>query len=119
MRVAAAARDPIMVLRYYRKRLYGLKYGAVLAMLENQNHACPICRIALTERTAHVDHDHLTDSVRGLLCKRCNLGIGHFDDDPERFIAAAKYLACERETAPPTDLKHDLFGCKFHGEAAS
>lgn len=44
-----------------------------------------------------VDHDHVTDQVRGLLCQDCNIAIGYFHDDPCRLQKAITYL-----------LKHDL-----------
>jgi hypothetical protein len=39
-----------------------------------------------------IDHDHLTGKVRGLLCARCNQGIGLFSDSPERLEKAIGYL---------------------------
>jgi hypothetical protein len=37
-------------------------------------------------------HDHTTGKIRGVICSACNIGIGHFDDDPDRRIRAAAYL---------------------------
>lgn len=50
---------------------------------------CIICGI---ETSVVVDHDHVTGDVRGGLCQNCNLGLGHFKDNPELLRLAALYL---------------------------
>jgi hypothetical protein len=49
---------------------------------------CIICGNPATT----VDHDHLTGKIRGPLCQNCNLGLGHFKDNPELLELAALYL---------------------------
>jgi hypothetical protein len=61
-------------------------------MLEQQGGVCAICRGTQTVRLA-VDHSHKTGDTRGLLCRRCNLGLGFFDDSPGTLMAAIAYLA--------------------------
>lgn len=65
---------------------------------EIQGDRCAICKIAEVEAPKgrlHTDHDHSERGVlgiRGLLCGNCNSGLGHFKDDPERMLAAIRYL---------------------------
>ncbi|MFF3457036.1 endonuclease VII domain-containing protein [Streptomyces sp. NPDC002730] len=88
-----------------RKRWLRVSYGMALedfeALLTAQNFACEICAVTfdpdVRDLTPCVDHSHSTGQVRGLLCHACNLGIGHFKDDPERLRSAIKYL----ETSTP------------------
>jgi hypothetical protein len=59
------------------------------ALLVAQGGCCAICR----ERQAFVvDHDHATGAVRGLLCNRCNTGLGHLGDSPILLLRAIEYL---------------------------
>ena len=51
-----------------------------------------LCLICQAAPAVVVDHCHRTKRIRGILCHRCNLGIGHFNDDPGVLRAAAKYL---------------------------
>jgi hypothetical protein len=52
---------------------------------------CIICG-ETQERRLAIDHDHSTGVVRGALCNRCNLGLGHFRDRPDLLRNAALYL---------------------------
>jgi len=80
--------------RNHRRRRYGLSYEEFLSMLEKQDHKCAICgrHIEEKERDANVDHDHTTKVVRELLCRMCNVGIGHFMENSELLLKAADYL---------------------------
>ena len=72
---------------------YGLEPEDYDAILESQNGLCAICaRECVTGRALHVDHDHATGYVRGLLCHKCNSGLGQFADSPDVVRAALAYL---------------------------
>jgi Recombination endonuclease VII len=70
---------------------YALGKSDLLEMLKDQDWKCAICGVRFEDISYHVDHDHITGAVRGLLCRRCNLRIGGWDD-PEWAKAAAIYL---------------------------
>lgn len=81
---------------YRRSQLkkYGLTPELYQLRLADQGGRCAICQIAAcpSGRRFSVDHDHATGRVRGLLCLKCNQGVGQFDDAPERLRRAAEYL---------------------------
>ena len=60
-----------------------------------QARALDACTICGDVGSLVVDHDHRTGRVRGALCRRCNLGLGHFRDDPELLELAALYIRGE------------------------
>lgn len=62
-------------------------------MLLEQDYKCAICHTGLDESEAHVDHCHDSFKVRGALCRTCNLGLGHFKDEPNVVERALKYLS--------------------------
>ena len=82
------------------ERLYGLAYSDYLKMLDSQKGACAICGVPLKAHVgldseyevAKVDHCHTTGKVRGLLCKKCNVSLGNFNDDPMLLANAITYL---------------------------
>jgi hypothetical protein len=57
----------------------------------NEEFECVICG----EPGQAIDHDHKTGRIRGKLCQNCNLGLGHFKDNPELLELAALYLKGE------------------------
>jgi len=81
-----------------------IKYGITLAefdvMLAAQRGCCAICEGTDVGRGSsgrgkgvfHVDHDHATGKVRGLLCTNCNKGLGFFLDDSRNLSRAIEYL---------------------------
>ena len=81
--------------RHYMNR-YGIGEQEILRLTKIQQGRCGICHSQLPSRknavALQVDHDHVTGKVRGLLCHKCNIGLGSFSDDPHRLIDAVAYL---------------------------
>lgn len=50
-----------------------------------------VCAICGEEMSLVIDHDHTTGEVCGILCRKCNLGLGHFNDDPTLLRKATEY----------------------------
>ena len=79
-------------------RRFDLTPEAYNVMVAQQNGRCAICGTdqpggGRYKDKFHVDHDHATGKVRGLLCQTCNVGLGKLGDDPARIRAAIAYLA--------------------------
>lgn len=71
------------------KQRYNLTIDQYEAMLESCNNCCQICG---DSGKLNVDHCHETGVVRGLLCTRCNTGLGKFGNKGERLQKAIDYL---------------------------
>lgn len=93
-----------------RKRVlrtrYAVEIGLIEQLYEMQEGCCSICgkhgespgAVDHGDRmkVLHIDHDHKTGGIRGLLCIGCNIGLGGFRDDPVALVSAAHYLQQKR-----------------------
>lgn len=80
------------------RRLYGLAFEQAEDLLRLQEGQCAICQKEIQfdgRKGAHVDHDHVSGVVRGVLCIACNVGVGQFQDDPHLLRRAISYLRKE------------------------
>lgn len=75
-------------------RRYGITLAEYDTMLDSQQGRCAICGTTEPSNAGrfHVDHNHISGEVRGLLCSSCNMGIGKLQDSPIILRSALKYL---------------------------
>ena len=102
--VTVSRRSPASTARRRRERLkqyYGLTKEDYDGLLRSQGNTCAICRTTESgARDWHVDHDHACcpgrktcgQCVRGILCHRCNAGLGYFRDNTTNMARAIEYL---------------------------
>jgi len=76
-------------------RKYGITEQGYNNMFAGQDGSCAICGTHQSglKEPLHVDHNHVTGEVRGLLCKSCNTGIGLLKENEEILRKAIDYLA--------------------------
>jgi len=86
--------NPTTKRRYVLKSTYNLTVEEYDAILESQGNKCAICYSAVPggKGRFHVDHNHETKEIRGLLCHHCNLGLGNFKDNINSLLRAIAYL---------------------------
>jgi hypothetical protein len=75
--------DPVAVRKNWERSVYG-------ASKEELN--AQSCKVCGSTRRLCIDHDHNTGKIRGVLCSKCNIGLGMFDDSVARLRAAIDYL---------------------------
>lgn len=71
-----------------------------LALISKASSKCEICSTELIDNRAnklsskypHIDHDHVTGNIRGVLCCNCNRGLGMFKDNTDLILKAINYL---------------------------
>ena len=90
---------------YERKRGLRRHYGITIEEFENllisNDNKCGICK---TDKPGgkgvfHIDHNHSTGKIRGILCHNCNIGIGHMKEDETRLMQAIEYLRLHAKAA--------------------
>jgi hypothetical protein len=92
-------KDPSFLLKEKERFLikyYDLTLNDYNRLLHVQNFSCAICNIGQKDAGAKglvVDHCHITNKVRGLLCGNCNTGLGKFRDRKDLLINAITYIA--------------------------
>lgn len=77
----------------YLRKTYGISLEDYQSILSVQGGVCAICKKTPSDNISlHVDHDHKTGFIRGLLCYQCNDGLGNFKDNKELLEKAIRYL---------------------------
>jgi hypothetical protein len=93
---------------YHLRHRYGLTSADVDAMIEAQGGTCATC----DGKPEHVDHDHATGKVRGVLCFNCNQALGNVRDNAETLTRLRSYLRQSQPTvdaiATPSPIELDL-----------
>ena len=90
---STAKRKRAYTLRRFKR--YGITEEYYNQMLTEQNHSCFLCTKPFDDtysRKACIDHNHATGKVRHLLCRICNLMVGHCKDDPNLVQTSIDYL---------------------------
>jgi len=83
----------------YLKHSYGLSLDEYVAMVKASKGKCAIClKDFSSTKDMHVDHDHINNKVRGLICADCNHALGYAHDSIEVLEACIAYLKKHSES---------------------
>lgn len=77
---------------YYINRRYGISAAQFENQMIKQGGLCAVCKDPPSSRRLSIDHDEKTGENRGLLCTRCNVGLGYFRDNIAHLKSAITYL---------------------------
>lgn len=90
------ARNPDRVRAVNLKAKYGITLDDYAEILQAQDNVCGCCggdfKLDKNKRGRHIDHDHATGRVRGIVCFKCNYILGRVDKDVEILKRAVAYL---------------------------
>lgn len=85
------------------KKKYGIDFAVYDKIMDAQRDACAVCaRQFGYGNPPQVDHCHATGAVRGILCNKCNKGLGMFDDSVRVLNSAIAYIL-QYSRAPTAD----------------
>jgi len=93
-------RNPEQITKWRRKAMLKFQYGLSISefdsLLKTQRMRCEICKKKTSgnkrSKHLHVDHNHKTGEIRGLLCSKCNTAIGLLNEDFKTLERATTYL---------------------------
>lgn len=77
---------------YSRKQNWKNRDGLDVEAAEVLRNSTKICELCNEEKFLHVDHNHTTGKLRGMLCFTCNAALGQLKDDKDLCLKAARYL---------------------------
>lgn len=83
----------------------GVQYDVFIEQFENkwkqQDGKCAICHKQFNKKgDGIIDHDHISGKLRGLLCRDCNFGLGHFKDRKDFIMSAIEYIKTNNRDIP-------------------
>lgn len=80
--------------RFYKK-CYGITIEQKKEMILKQNYKCLSCGTdlkLLKDKKVHIDHDHTTNKIRGILCSNCNTALGLLNENFDNAIKLSEYI---------------------------
>lgn len=80
---------------YSLRTTYGITLEEYQHIFTAQGNCCAVCQN--TSRRMHVDHDHTTGRIRGILCHNCNIALGLLQDNEHTLTNLAAYLRANKE----------------------
>lgn len=89
----SVARNRNKINERQRFKRHGITLDEYNKILESQNSLCAICYDSLVSNRKHLDHCHNSNKIRGILCSKCNHGLGLFRDNPQLLANAIYYLS--------------------------
>lgn len=94
--------DPNVIRDIHLLKTYGIT-SKEIELLVSKYKGCMICQSKTSnakDKNWHVDHDKKENTIRGILCVYCNIGLGAFRESPELLIKAVNYLQKDKLSIP-------------------